>query len=519
MVRWLNKISKSDAEEFGEKSALLGEMSKFGFPIPRGFVISYDEFDKAMVELGPEIRSIISTANPVNFNSITSASDLIKKLFQEYEFSNDFENEIKDFYSKLHIDKNEYGNVDSNAFNFIKAGRELPFVSVRVSNNSSTPKHHSTQLNVKRTSEIISAIKKSWASIYSSYSILYRLTNNSPFPRAAILIQEMVNASKSGDLFSANPINGNGTQVLIHARWGLTLKSSPGASMFICDKQSAKVIESHESKPNKYYTKDPQDGTTALRTLEEEFKNIPVLGQKELELLVKIAKDIENRVGFSVNIEWVIEKRKFHLIQVRPTSNLFKRKIFSDQFQNRFEKNIAKGIPASAGFTSNKMVLVDSPADLERFNPNNILVVNSFNGQLLPYLLQSSGIIFRKEDISSFGAVVARDFGKPCLVKTKVHVNNDFEQAELNASTGNVYGPEQQSQVITEEPKIEGIDLSGIHRNLESIEHEITALNAKLTEARSQNLLSEADREKSKLISNLEWEIRELKDKISQHLQ
>ena len=73
--------------------------------------------------------------------------------------------------------------------------------------------------------------------------------------------------------------------------------------------------------------------------------------------------------------------------------------------------------------------------------------------------------------------------------------------------------------MITEEPKIEGIDLSGIHRNLESIEHEITALNAKLTEARSQNLLSEADREKSKLISNLEWEIRELKDKISQHLQ
>jgi hypothetical protein len=131
----------------------------------------------------------------------------------------------------------------------------------------------------------------------------------------------------------------------------------------------------------------------------------------------------------------------------------------------------------------------------------------------------SSDLIFRKEDISSFGAVVARDFGKPCLVKTKVHVNTDFEQAELNASTGNVYGPEQQSQMITEEPKRERIDLSGIHRNLESIEHEITALNAKLTEARSQNLLSESDKEKSKLISNLEWEIRELKDKISQHLQ
>ena len=521
MVSWLNDISKSDVDEVGEKSAFLGEMIRFGFPVPKGFTISYDEFDKAMVELGPEIRSILSTANPNDFNSIISASDTIKNLFQNYEFSIAFENEVKDYYSKLHIDKNEYGNVDSDAFNFIKAGRELPFVSVRVSNNASTPKHHSTYLNVKQTSEILSAIKKAWASIYSPYSILYRQVNNSPFPRAAILIQEMIKASKSGDLFSTNPINGNKNQILIHARWGLTLKSSPGASMFICDKHSSNVIESHKSNPSKYYTSDPQDGKTVLRTLENEFKSIPVLGQKELELLTKIAADIENRVGFPVNVEWAIEKRKFHLIQVRPASNFFKRKIFSDQFQNRFEKSIAQGIPAATGFVSNKMIMINSPPDLDRFNPENIIVANSFNGQLLPYLLKSSGIIFRNEDISSFGAIVARDFGKPCLVKSKIHVNTDFDQVELNASTGNVYGPEQQGQVAVEEyaEPDNGIDLNRIHTKLDSIENEITTLNAKLTEARSQNRLSGSDHEKSKLISELEWEIRELKEKIIRHLR
>ncbi len=518
MVRWLNDISKTEIDEVGEKSALLGEMIKYGFPVPKGFVISYDEFDKAMVELGSEIRSILSSASSNDFNSIIAASEAIKKLFQNYEFSNDFQREVKEHYSKLRIDKTEYGNVDSEAFNFIKAGRELPFVSVRISNSSSTPKHYSSYLNVKRTPEILAAIKKAWASIYSPYSILYRKVNNSPFPRAAVIIQEMINSSKSGDLFSTNPINGNSNQVLIHARWGLTLKSSPGASMFICDKHSAKVIESHKSKPSKYYTCDPQDGKTALRTLEYEFKSIPVLSQKELELLTKIASDIENRLGFPVNVEWAIEKRKFHLIQVRPASNFFKRKIFSDKFQNRYDKKIAQGVPASGGFTSSKMVIVNSPSDLERFNSNNILVANSFNGQLLPYLLQSSGVVFRNEDLSSFGAVVARDFRKPCLVKTKIHVNSDFEQAELNASTGNIYGPNQSEQVPIREDSEpnNGIDLSSIKNNLEAIENEITNLNAKLTEARSQNLLSESDREKSKLISELEWEIRALKEKINQ---
>ena len=79
MVRWLNEVSKSNTEEVGEKAALLGEMIKFGFPVPRGFVISYDEFDKAMVELGPEIQSILSIANPDNFNSILTASSKIKE--------------------------------------------------------------------------------------------------------------------------------------------------------------------------------------------------------------------------------------------------------------------------------------------------------------------------------------------------------------------------------------------------------------------------------------------------------
>lgn len=519
MVRWLNEVSKSNSDEVGEKAALLGEMIKFGFPVPRGFVISYDEFDKAMVELGPEIQSILSIANPDNFNSIITASSKIKELFKSYQFSNDFEREIKDFYSKLHIDKTEYGNVNSDAFNFIKAGREIPFVSVRVSNNSSTPKHYSTSLNVKQTQEILSAIRKAWASIYSPYSILYRKSNNSPFPRAAILIQEMVNSTKSGDLFSINPITGNRDQIVIQGRWGLSLKSSPGASIFICDKHSAQILESYESKPTKYYTKDPQHGNTAVRTLEDEFKNIPVLGSREIELLTRIAKDVENKLGFPVNIEWAIEKRKFHLIQVRPASNFFKRPVFSNQFPNQFDKTMARGLPASPGFVKNKAVIINSPNDFHKFQPNNILITDSFNGQILPLILQASGVIFKNEDLSSFGSIIARDFEKPCMIKAKLEINSDLEQAELNASTGKLYGPEQSTEVQHgHEEKIETINLDGIHKKLESIEHEITTLNAELTEARSQNLLSEADREKSKLISELEWDVRSLKEKVQKTL-
>ena len=137
-----------------------------------------------------------------------------------------------------------------------------------------------------------------------------------------------------------------------------------------------------------------------------------------------------------------------------------------------------------------------------------------------PLMLKSSGVIFKNEDLSSFGSIIARDFEKPCIVKAKVQINSDINQAELNASTGKLYGPEQATETQLEsEAPTETINLDGIYKSLEGVEHELTTLNAQLTEARSQNLLSDSDREKSKLISDLEWEVRELKEKLSRHLQ
>ena len=122
-----------------------------------------------------------------------------------------------------------------------------------------------------------------------------------------------VSTSDNLDAFSLNPITGDNSQFIIQARWGLSLRNSPGASIYICSKEESKIIDSHENIPDTYYTNDPQSGVTALRTLESEFKQIPLISEREVNLLSKIIGDIESRVGFPVHIEWGIEKRKFKL--------------------------------------------------------------------------------------------------------------------------------------------------------------------------------------------------------------
>ena len=498
MIEWISELSKDDRSRFGEKAALLGELSKFGFPVPKGFAIPFSEYTEAFQNLESEINSALDSVDVNDVGTITSASRRISKLFQNYRFSDSFKKDLQEFYSKLHIDKDSYGNVAASAFNFIRAGRDEPFVSIRVSTNSSTPKHFSTYLNVKRIVNIEPTIKKAWASIYSPYSILYRKLKNAPFPSPAIVIQEMVAASKSGDAFSLNPLNGDNSQFIIQARWGLSLKNSPGASIYICSKDESKIVESYENIPDTYYTNDPQSGVTALRTLEKEFKQIPLISEREINLLSKIVGDIESRVGFPVHIEWGIERRKFKLLQVTPLSHYFKSRP-TINFDNDQVKSSLNGLTSNSGTVLNSTI--------KKINENpeqgDLVYSESFNGNLINSVIRSSGIIFENEDLTSFGATVARDFDKPCMVKTKIsRINSE----ELTTQ------PE-----LEDESEFSDDDLERIRDLLSELENELIELNMRYSSERQSG--KKVDNDKAKIVSDLEWQIREVRTKINQNQQ
>ena len=51
-VRWLDDVSRDDVASVGGKGANLGELSRGGFPVPPGFVVTADGFREAMNEGG-----------------------------------------------------------------------------------------------------------------------------------------------------------------------------------------------------------------------------------------------------------------------------------------------------------------------------------------------------------------------------------------------------------------------------------------------------------------------------------
>ena len=95
-ARDFQKLTKGDVNLAGGKGASLGEMTQAGIPVPPGFVILTNTFEKFLEEkdLNVEIDSIFHTVNHKEIHTIENASEKIKSLIIGAEMPRDIAEEI-----------------------------------------------------------------------------------------------------------------------------------------------------------------------------------------------------------------------------------------------------------------------------------------------------------------------------------------------------------------------------------------------------------------------------------------
>ena len=78
-------------------------------------------------------------------------------------------------------------------------------------------------LNIRGEADLLNAVKKCWASLWTARAIGYRIKNkiDQNTVALAVVVQEMIDAEAAGILFTANPINGRRDEIVINAAWGL----------------------------------------------------------------------------------------------------------------------------------------------------------------------------------------------------------------------------------------------------------------------------------------------------------
>ena len=96
------------------------------------------------------------------------------------------------------------------------------------------------------------------------------------------------------------------------------------------------------------------------------------------------------------------------------------------------------GMVASRGLASGKVSIVNGVRDLEKVKKGDILVAVATHPDYVPAMRRAVAIVTDEGGVTSHAAIVAREFGLPCIVGTKkaTALLKDGDLAQVNAEEG-----------------------------------------------------------------------------------
>nr|AIF00814.1 phosphoenolpyruvate synthase (pps, ppsA) [uncultured marine group II/III euryarchaeote KM3_139_C07] len=283
-ILWLKDLKKSDIPIVGGKGANLGEVFDH-FPVPNGFCITVNCYKHFMNEtmIGSKIHGLLDELDVENTEQLELISKEIRKLILKQKFPSDIKKEILKNYKKL---KNKKVAVRSSA-----TAEDLP--------TASFAGQQDTYLNTKGNKDLIEAIQKCWASLFTSRAIYYREKNNFKHRDVliAVVIQEMIDAKYAGVMFTIDPVNKK--YILIEVVEGL-----------------GEALVSGQVTPNTYFMNKK---THYLEKKSENFKLDPTIITK----ISIIGEKIEKHYKYPQDIELALDKNnKIYILQSRPITTL-----------------------------------------------------------------------------------------------------------------------------------------------------------------------------------------------------
>lgn len=327
LIKKFAQISKADIEIAGGKGASLGEMIQAGIPVPEGFVILSNAFDRFLEEtdLNVEIDAILDKVDIKEVHTVENASEKIQALILSRGIPEDIRTEILKFYKNI----------------------DCKFVAVRSSATSedSASAAWAGQLDsfLNTTKDtLLENVKRCWASLFTPRAIFYRFEKklNKDKISVAIVVQKMVDSEESGIAFSVHPVTQDEYQIIIEAGFGLgeaIVSGSITPDSYVVDKQGYKILDINVNEQTKALYKKAKGGNE-WKELGKKGKK-QVLSKKEIVELSKMIVKIENHYGFPCDIEWAKEKGKFYIVQSRPITTIdLIQKSFESINNNKTEK-------------------------------------------------------------------------------------------------------------------------------------------------------------------------------------
>lgn len=313
------------SDTVGGKGRGLDMLHRAGLRVPEGFVVTTDCYRRAVAGgLATEIgRRIDQLAGETDQSALEEHAQQLRDLVLEGTDGHAGESEIRRGYRQLAE----------------LAGADDPAVAVRSSSASedasdrSFAGEHDSYLWVLGEEEVVAAVRRCWASLFTSRAISYRAheaeapagataVDDAAADAMAVVVQRMVDAQTAGVFMTLNPQNGDRSKICIESLWGLgepLVSGTATPDRFLVDKITKDVLERSVATKSSRAVRDPATGRgLALVDVEVSDQDRPSMDDGQIAELAALARQVEKLAGCPQDGEFVWDAEYLYLVQARP---------------------------------------------------------------------------------------------------------------------------------------------------------------------------------------------------------
>ena len=456
-VIWLKDVGMSDVDKVGGKNASLGEMisglESQGVRVPGGFATTAEAFESFLEhsDLKNKINKLLSDLDITDISALTKTGLLIRQWVEEAPFPDELHQSIVKSYDEL---TQQLGPEVTFAVRSSATAEDLP--------EASFAGQQETYLNVSGIEDILTAVRKVFASLYNDRAISYRVHQGFEHDMVSLSagIQQMVRSDigSSGVMFTLDTESGFDDVVFITSAYGLgetVVQGSVNPDEFYVHKSTlasgkpAILSRNLGSKSIKMIYAD-DNAKSPVTTTEVDSKNRMKfsLSDSQIEELAHFAMKIESHYGRAMDIEWALDglDGKIYIVQARPETVKSRQ---SSQNIERYKlletsKIIVEGRAIGQKIGSGKTKIINDLSEMGSVNKGDILVTDMTDPDWEPVMKLASAIITNRGGRTCHAAIIARELGVPAIVGTGnatelLENNHEVTASCAEGDTGKVY--------------------------------------------------------------------------------
>ncbi|MFN0090285.1 MAG: phosphoenolpyruvate synthase [Acidimicrobiales bacterium] len=442
LVRWFKDLSLADEDLVGGKGANLGELTRAGLPVPDGFVLTAAAYLDAVDQAGVRTRLRQLFDRAARTEELSGRAAQARDLL-DVPFPDAVSTALIDAYRRLgaeHTDGHVVVAVRSSA-----AGEDSASASFAGMNETFT--------NITDEAGLASAVRACWVSLYGERVVHYRAARGlHSEPAIAVVVQRMVNAARSGVMFTRDPTGASPDTLIIEAAWG-----------------QGEVVVAGEVEPDAYVVQRIADGGVTLRQVSVGIKGFQIVaaadgGDQRQDLppdkvygrvlddatvlrLAELGLRAESHYGRPQDMEWCIEDDELFIVQSRPITTLAPLSAPATLHQPGPSSGpgeptaILSGLAASHGIGRGVARVLSSPREGNRLAAGEVLVATMTKPDWLPIMRRAAAVVTDGGGVTCHAAIVSRELGIPCIVgaRTATTTLRDGEMVTVDADRGKVY--------------------------------------------------------------------------------